>query len=584
MAHEKGRAWPRLVPWAVVPGLLLGCGGGRQESAGTPRTPARGGTLVVAIKAQPDSLNPYLARQSESLLVAHRTLPRLWREVLPGDAEGEGLQPELVQGEPQFEDDGATVSIALRDDARWHSGAPVTCEDVRFTWQAQVDPALGWRAASIKRHLEAIECPAPHAVVARFSRAYPGMLVDLNDLNILPRSLAEIPRAEWRQTDWSARLDAAGPFRVASVTVGQGIVLERNPSYWDAPERPHLERIAFRVVPDTTARLTQLLAGEVDLVDAIPPDKARLFGEGSGVTVHRRPGWGYTYLGWMAIDRAAYRSYRTGREAACRKAGQEDCPDDPREVSRLAKERPHPLFGDPRVRRAMTLAIDRAALAATLLAGEAEIPASPILAPLAEHDPALSPLPHAPDQARTLLAEAGFADRDGDGTLDRGGRPFAFEIAVQAGHALRRDAAVMIQRDLSALGVAITIRPVEDGAFFATLAGRDADAWVGSWRVPARVDMVELLHADATGSGGLNFGAWSDPEADRLALAARDEIDPARRAAVWRQWESIFVAEQPYTLLFRERRLTGVRDRVRGADSLLANDPLNGVENWWLAR
>lgn len=584
MAHELGRGWRRVVPLAVALGLLGGCRQPREETGAVPGQPVRGGTLVVGIKAEPDSLNPYVARSAESLVIANRTLPRLWREVLPGDAESEGLKPELVVGEPRREPDGAAVSLTLRDDARWHVGAPVTCEDVHFTWQAQVDPALGWRAASIKRHLEAIECPAPYAVVARFSRAYPGMLIDLNDLNILPRSLARIPRADWRRTDWAEALDAAGPFRVTRAAAGQEIVLERNASYWGMPERPYLDRIAFRVVPDTTARLTQLLAGELDLVDGIPPDKVILFGAGSGVTLIRRAGWGYTYLGWMTLDPAAYRAYRARREAACRTAGQEDCADDAAEVARLAKDRPHPLFGDPRVRRAVTLSIDRRALVDTLLGGEAEIPGSPILAPLAEHDPGLEPLPHAPDEARALLAEAGFADSDGDGTLDRGGRPFAFELAVQAGNTLRRDAAVMVQRDLSALGIAVTIRPVEDGAFFATLGQRDIDAWIGSWRVPARVDMVELLHAEASGTGGLNFGAWSDPHADRLALAARDELDAARRAETWREWEAIFVAQQPYTLLFRERRLTGVRNRVRGAESLLANDPLNGVESWWLVR
>ena len=139
------------------------------------------------------------------------------------------------------------------------------------------------------------------------------------------------------------------------------------------------------------------------------------------------------------------------------------------------------------------------------------------------------------------------------------------------------------QRDLAALGIAVTIRPVEDSAFFATLGARGADAWIGRWSVPGRVDMVDLLHAEAAGTGGLNFGAWSEPEADRLALAARDEQDRARRAELWRAWERIFVAEQPYTLLFREARLTAVRERVHGEEALLANDPLNGVESWWLA-
>jgi peptide/nickel transport system substrate-binding protein len=572
---------------ALVALLGSACGGGGQPPAerGAPGgAPVRGGTLVVGIKADPDALNPYLARQTESLLIASRLLPRLWREVLPGDAVPAGLVPELAEGEPRFEDGGRTVRVALRGDARWSDGTTVTCDDVRFTWQAQVDPKLGWRAASIKRHIEAIECPEPEKVVARFDRAYPEMLVDLNDLHVLPRSVAVLPRDTWRQVDWATRLPAAGPYRIARAAAGQEVVLERNPTYWGAPDAPRIDRVVFRVVPDTTARLTQLAAGELDLVDAVPPGSPVLAAPGSGVTVLRRPGWGYTYVGWMTLDPAAWRAYRARRDAACRAAGQEACPDDPDEVARLAAEHPHPLFGDARVRQAMTLAIDRQALIDTLLAGQGEIPASPILAPLPEHDPALAPLPHDAARARALLAEAGFADRDGDGTLDKGGRPFAFQLAVQAGNTQRRDAAVLVQRNLAALGIAVSIEPVEDSAFFATLSARGSDAWIGRWSVPGRVDMVELLHARAAGTGGLNFGAWSDAQADQLALAARDEADRARRAATWRAWEAIFAVQQPYTLLFREARLTAVRGRVHGAaETLLANDALNGVESWWLA-
>ena len=589
MAQGRARAgswW--VVAAAAAAAVGSGCGDRRERAAGgaaaADSAPSAGGTLVVGIKADPDSLNPYLARQSESLLIASRVLPRLWREVLPGDAEPAGLKPELVDGEPRFEDGGKAVRLALRSDAAWSDGSPVTCDDVRFTWQAQIDPTLGWRAASIKRHITAIECAGPQTVLARFDRAYPEMLVDLNDLHLLPRSLAAVPRGAWREIDWAARLPAAGPYRIERSQAGQEIVLARNPAFRGAPGLPRIDRIVFRVVPDQTARLTQLLAGDLDLVDGVPPGNAALAARGSGIAIVKRPGWGYTYVGWMDLDPAAYRAFRARREAACRAAKQEDCPDDAAAVARLAAEQPHPLFGDPRVRRAMTLAIDRQAIVDTLLAGQGEVPASPILSPLPEHDPSLAGPPHDRARARALLAEAGFADRDGDGTLDKEGKPFAFELAVQAGHALRRDAAVMVQRDLAALGIAVTIRPVEDSAFFATLGGRGTDAWVGSWRVPGRVDMVDLLHAAAAGTGGLNFGAWSEPEADRLALAARDETDRARRAELWRGWERIFVAEQPYTLLFREARLTAVRERVRGEESLLANDPLNGVEGWWLDR
>ncbi len=98
MAQGRMRAGSgQAVAWAaaLVALAAAGCGDGREPGGGANEpagpAPVAGGTLVVGIKADPDSLNPYLARQSESLLIASRVLPRLWREVLPGDAEPAGL-------------------------------------------------------------------------------------------------------------------------------------------------------------------------------------------------------------------------------------------------------------------------------------------------------------------------------------------------------------------------------------------------------------------------------------------------------------------------------------------------------------
>jgi ABC-type transport system substrate-binding protein len=232
----------------------------------------------------------------------------------------------------------------------------------------------------------------------------------------------------------------------------------------------------------------------------------------------------------------------------------------------------HPVLADPRVRRALTLAIDRRAIVDVLLRGEGDVPASPILAPLPEHDPAIVPWPADRAAAAKLLDEAGFPEKKG--------RRFALRLMVQAGSAIKRDAAVMLQRDLAAVGVAVEIVPVENSAFYRTLAERAMDAWIGGWRASARVDMTEMLHGSACSAEGNNFGCWSDPGADALAAAARDELDDARRTAGWRAWERTFHEQQPYTMLYRTNVLAGVRARVHGTESLTANDVLEGVETW----
>ncbi|MDH3284175.1 MAG: ABC transporter substrate-binding protein [Acidobacteriota bacterium] len=570
---------------AAALGLVIaatGCGRGTQEAAAPDAAPQRGGTLVVGLESEPDSFNIYLARTSASLTVAHRVLPRLAVETMPDERHEAGFTPLLAESWERSEDD-RTLTFHLADGGRWSDGSQITCDDVAFTLRAQTDPALGWRAASIKRHIEALDCPDPLTAVFRFAKSYPEMLMDANDLHIVPASLASIPFETWREVEWAKTMPFSGPFKIEEHKPGQEIVLARHERFFARPELPWLDRVVLRVVPDQTARVTQLLSGDLDVVLRLAPDDAARVASSRNARVVRRPGAAYAYIGWNTVAPAAYGELQLELAARCERAGKDACPEDLEEVAGLSTSSPHPLFGDARVRKAMTLAIDRETIVDALLLGEGVVPASPMLAPLPEHDPELVPWPHDPQRARALLAEAGFGDSDGDGTLDRNGEPFSFELMVQAGNKLRRDSAVLVQQDLAAVGVSVEIVAVENSSFYPALARRDKDAWIGGWATSLRVDMTEMLHRDSCGSGGMNFGGFTDPRADELASAARELLDDGERIAAWREWERHFHDLQPYTVLFQENRLTGVSRRVRGVESILRNDDLAGVETWWIA-
>ncbi len=576
---------PRIAAAIALTVILLasiGCGSRPDEAAPADAAPQRGGTLVVGLPNEPDSFNIYLAQASASLILAHRLLPRLAVETMPDERHDAGHEPLLAKSWT-FSGDGLALTFELADGGRWSDGAPITCDDVAFTLRAQTDPALGWRGGSFKRHITAVECPGPHTAVFRFAKSYPEMLMDANDVHILPASLASIPFETWREVDWATAMPFAGPFQVVEHRPGQEIVLTRHDRYYARAELPWLDRVVFRVVADQTARVTQLLSGDLHVVPRLTPDDAARVARSPGTTVVRRPGASYVYLGWNTLDPEAYRDYQRRLASRCESAGQKSCPEDPEKVAALSRTSPHPLFGDARVRRAMTLAIDRDTIVDALLLGEGVVPTSPLLAPRSEHDPALTPWPHDPQGARDLLADAGFRDSDGDGTLDRDGTPLAFELMVQAGNKLRRDAAVLVQQDLAAVGVAVEIDAVENSSFYPTLARREADAWIGAWGTSLRVDMTEMLHESSCGADGLNFGSFSDPRADEVASGARERLNERERIDAWREWERLFHELQPYTMLYQGNRLTGVRTDVRGVESILPNDDLAGIETWWIA-
>lgn len=564
---------------AVVTAVAA-CGSGIETAPAKVPAAKRGGTLTVAFAADPDALNPYLARGMESLYLANRTLPRLFREVLPDETHQAGLEPEWAESFT-FQDGGRTLLIKLRP-GRWSNGQKLTCADIQFTHQAVIDPQVAWRAAQIKKQIAKVECPDPQTVRIRFNKALPTGLMDVNDTHILPRSLAEIPFSNWRRTDWQKAMTFGGPFRPEKITPQQELVLVPNPGWYGGPDQPYLERVVLRIVPDALSRMNQLLAGDLDIADNLTPGNVqRLMGD-ANLKVIRRPGWSYTYLGFNFIEPAAYAQFRKDNQAACQAKKQADCPEAPSAVVEAARNHPHPLFGDLKVRRAIVLALDRQALIDTLLRGEGEIPPSPILAPLAEHDPALTPWPVDLARAQAELKAAGWADSNGDGTLDRQGKPLVFTMAVQAGNQLRREAAVMIQRDLAQVGIGVQIEPVENSAFVPSVLTRKYDAWLGGWQASLRVDLAEAFSAEGCGTGGVNFGLFVDPEMDAILAKARDLVDSQARVAEFRRWERKFHETLPYAILFRPRRLIGIRTRIHGAESILANDPLNQIERWWV--
>jgi len=236
-----------------------------------------------------------------------------------------------------------------------------------------------------------------------------------------------------------------------------------------------------------------------------------------------------------------------------------------------------PLFRDARVRRALTMAIDRPAVIEGLLRGTGRPSAGPALSFLWAHDPSIAPLPHDPDGARRLLAEAGFADRDGDGLLERDGVPFRFTLESNQGSGLRADVAQMVAAQLRPLGIEAIPRVIEFGAFVEAHERHDFDAFVGTWRESTKFDLKSAFHS-ASRTGG-----YSSAELDALIDRARGEAEAGKALPLWRKAQRIIAADQPYTFLFERDRLHAVPRRLEG----FRPDPRSaytGLEAWSLPR
>lgn len=547
MLRSSDRPWGRLVSLLAPLGLLVACGGTSPPPApenAPSDAPRRGGTAVVALSADLAGVNPLVSGQSRlSGDLQRRLFASLFEE-----------RPDFASGPPSFgpalaerwswSADHRELLIELRTNARWSDGRPVTAADVVWTWERQVDAAVAWRYAQSKESILAVEALAPHRVRVRFRHAYPGQLTDLNEGPILPRhAWSDLPAGLWQQrAEWFRdHLVTSGPFTLAEWRAGERLVLERNP-LWYEEGLPRLDRVVFQVLPDKASQLAHLSSGVVDLVDQVPPDRA--------AALAARPD----------LELLSYW---------------------PRQYDFICWNTTRPLFADPEIRRALTLAIDRTALIDALWHGYARVGVGPILRSVWAVHPELEPWPYDPQAARRILERHGWIDSDDNGTLDRRGRDFHFTLLTNASSEVRHDAALMIQQQLARVDIRMEIRSLEFNTLAELSERHDFDAQIGAWAIDTSLDLAYAFHSDSI-EGGYNFGGYANPEVD--ALIDRFNRAPDARAALplLHRLQEILHREQPYTFLWEPQRLVVIDRALRDVEPD-ALSTFSNLRRWWLA-
>jgi peptide/nickel transport system substrate-binding protein len=222
-----------------------------------------------------------------------------------------------------------------------------------------------------------------------------------------------------------------------------------------------------------------------------------------------------------------------------------------------------PAFADPDVRRALSLAIDRAEILAALDMGEyaeaAGGPYPPIFRAL--RDPAIRPDPYLPDSARDILRRRGFTDSNGDGVLDRNGRPFRFTLTTNEGNARRASVVQLLQAQLRRVGVDVQPRVLESNTFWDAVFGLRYEAAVAGWGVGLTPEWG--LQPFFYPGQSLNVTRYENPRVTALIDSALVQASPQAAAPYWRAAARQVVEDRPYAWLYYYDGLVGVNERVR---------------------
>jgi peptide/nickel transport system substrate-binding protein len=325
-------------------------------------------------------------------------------------------------------------------------------------------------------------------------------------MGIIPKHLLE--KVDINTAPFNRKPTGTGPFRFVEWVSDEKIVVEANPRYFQ--ERPNLDRIIYRIIPEPALNEMEILTRGVDFSSLFPFEFKRI-SHVPFLKTYSQPSLGYTYLGYNLKN---------------------------------------PLFQDRRVRQAFTYAINREEIVQYVLYGLGTVATGPFPNHLWYANPHVKPIPYDPKKARQLLAEAGWKDTNGDGILDKDGKPFRFKLITNSGNETRRDVGVLVQRQLREIGIDVKFEFYEWSVFLKDFVNaRHFDACILGWGLSVDPDAYEIWHSSQI-EKGFNFVSYRNPEVDRLWEEGRREYDTEKRKRIYWRIHELIAEDQPYTFLY----------------------------------
>lgn len=536
--------------------------------------PEEGGSLVVAIPEEPDSLNFSLTTSPSAQWILSTIDARMIRI-----AADNTYEPRLLREAPTLEnggisEDGLSYTIRFLPEVTWSDGEPVDARDFKFTWETLTAPDYpaavlrGWTliedvTVSSDNLSAVIRLRNPSAeflnrVLAGGSGEGAGFL--------LPRHrLEDIPPGEIATHQYGAGEHVgAGPFQIIEWEPGEHLTVERNPEYWG--EQPLLDRIVFRFTESPRDAITQVTTGDVDMSVNLP-ETALL----------------------DAIESEETEALVTPRGGAVKTYGFNL--HNPRNLSLE-----HPIFRDPDVREAIAMGFNRERLNETLLLGQSEVPGTLLSNTLWEHE-GLEPIPYDPERAADMLDSAGW-ELDDDGVRRNAGTPMSFTVTTVSGDdpgaVLRQRVQDAFIEDMSALGIQVEAVNYEPDVLYGTddepgiLGNRDFDIVDIPWNDRTTLDMFvervsEAFIPSPEFPDGANLMGYANDDVNRLLREQSSTLDPEERAELLREVQEIFMEDTPVILIYDHIEIDVSRNYVHG----LNPGPVSGlwwnVEEWWIS-
>ncbi len=384
-----------------------------------------------------------------------------------------------------------------------------------------------------------------HTVQVAFTQPLASQLVRFNDVQVLPERVYS--KGNFRD-DYNSTAVGSGAYRLVRRVPNREIVMERREDYWGT--RPHIKTVIFKIIADHGTAWNAIKTGGID---------ETLLTSDTFIREQNNP----AHRGKVNFERFYSLNYNY-----------------------IAWNNRHPLFTDKRVRRAMSMCMPIESIVRDLYHGTARAMNGHFMPEDWAYNPAVPVIRHDPAAAKALLAEVGWRDTNGDGVLDRNGKPFKFALIIMTGNPVTKQLGQMVQSELKAIGVDVELQLLDGATAIGQLQRGNYEALYSGWDLDPDPDPYALFHSSQTPPRGQNFVYYSNPEADRLIVAARRELDQSKRKDLYHQLHAVLSEDQPYTWMIQSSAKWALSSRVRNAEisrgfGFFLWDP--GELGWWLA-
>jgi peptide/nickel transport system substrate-binding protein len=518
----------------VSAALLLGCAGESGRSSG--------GTVVIAAGSDPGSLIPALVQTTTAGEIVDMIYDRL-ADIgdslnIVGDR---GFTPRLAD-RWTWSRDSLSIAFHLNPNARWHDGQPVRSSDVRFTIASTKDSTLAAPAASVITNIDSVSTPDSVTAVFWFHTRSPQEFYDAVFQNpIIPEHVwKNVAPAGWRGSQQAKAPIGSGPYRFVRWIPSTAVELAADSANYRGT--PKIRRLIWSVAPDFNTLLARFLSSEIDVFEVLRPENVAAV-QKQKLGVKLKPWLAYTYMTFNLRDPANH-------------------------------DRPHPLFGNRDLRRAITMATDRAAIVRAAFDTLALPALGPTVRSYPSTDPKIPQIPFDLAGARKALDDLGWRVSGSDSIRMRNGRPLRFTISVPATSALRVKMAVLLQEQLRHAGVKVDVEPLQLNAMIDKAGKHTFDALIGQWNTQPSPGAVRgSWGIAASRANGNNWGSYESPVFDAYVDSAVNSFDAARQRQYFTKAYETINQDAAAIWLAEPRQIFGYHPRIELAGMR--------ADSWW---